>query len=275
MKIIDFHTHLYPDPVALAALPQMHEYCKIPYRASGTCQFQDELMQKAGIALSVNLPVCTNPKKAESLNSFAEKIAHQAHHASFGSLHPADPNWREELRRFRKRGLIGLKLHNDYQDFFFDSPECIRMIEAAFEENLMVLVHAGADPVSTDMHRCTPAMIAKHLPLLRQGVFIAAHMGGHLMLDDAMQYVIGQDIYIDTSMAPIYYPDEKCRQAILAHDPEKILFGSDSPWDDPAMAIRILRGMELGHELEEKIFYKNAERLLAAANCTETLAVGA
>lgn len=60
------------------------------------------------------------------------------------------------------------------------------------------------------------------------------------MLDDAMEHVIGSEVYIDTSMAAMYYSDVRCRQAILAHDPDRVLFGSDSPWDDQATAARIV-----------------------------------
>lgn len=105
-------------------------------------------------------------------------------------------------------------------------------------------------------------MIANAMPLLRQGNFIAAHLGGNLMLDEAMRWVIGQDIYVDTSMAAMYYPDVMCRQAILNHDPDKVLFGSDSPWDDPGTAAAVLRHMDLGEELLQKILYGNAARLL-------------
>lgn len=262
MEIIDFHTHTFPDKVAGRAVPHMYEYCKIPYRAGGAPVQLELSMKKNAVAYSVNHPVCTNPEKVESCNEFAAQLARRPGLYSFGCLHPELKNWREELRTFRQRGLIGLKIHNDYQGFFFDSKLCLDMIAAAYEEGLMVLVHAGADPVSPHVTRCTPKMIADAMPLLRQGTFIAAHLGGHLMLDDAMRYVIGQDVYIDTSMAAMYYPDVKCREAILAHDPDKVLFGSDSPWDDPGAGAAVLRHMNLGEERLEKILYGNAARLL-------------
>lgn len=260
--IIDIHTHVFPDKVADRAVPNMYRYCKIPYRSGGSASQLLESMRKGGITLSVNHPVCTNPAKVESCNRFAQQLATQPGILSFGCVHPEDPNWREELRTFRRRGLLGLKIHNDYQQFDFDSKLCMDIIEAAFEEGLIVLAHAGADPVSPGKTRCTPRMIANAMPLLRQGNFIAAHLGGNLMLDEAMRWVIGQDIYVDTSMAAMYYSDVMCRQAILNHDPDKVLFGSDSPWDDPGTAAAVLRHMDLGEELLQKILYGNAARLL-------------
>ena len=266
--IIDFHTHLFPEKVAARAVAGMYEYCKIPYRTEGDLVHLGQAMAREGVALSVNMPVCTNPAKVRSCNEFAAKVAATARFASFGCLHPAMKGWREELRQFRSWGLIGLKIHNDYQEFFFDSQICQDMIEAAYEEGLMVLVHAGADPVSPGVTRCTPQMIAKAMPLLRQGTFIAAHLGGHLLLDDAMKYVIGSEVYIDSSMAAMYYSDIRCRQAILANDPDRVLFGSDSPWDDQAAAAQIIHRMRLGDALEKKVLWSNAARLLQQAGVT-------
>lgn len=264
-QIIDFHTHLFPERVAPKAIPHMYEYCKIPYRTIGDIPQLADAARREHLALCVNHPVCTNPAKARSCNEFAARIAATPGFASFGCLHPELKNWRDELRQFRAWGLIGLKIHNDYQEFFFDSKLCQDMIEAAYEEGLMVLVHAGADPVSPGVTRCTPRMIANAMPLLRQGVFIAAHLGGHLMLDDAMKYVVGSEVYIDTSMAAMYYSDVRCREAILAHDPDRVLFGSDSPWDDPATAAGVLRRMGLGQDLLDKVLYQNAAQLLEQA----------
>lgn len=269
-RIIDFHTHVFPHKIAGRAVAQMYEYSKIPYRIEGDAADLCRAMRRSNVEMSVNLPVCTNPEKADTLNDFAVKVAESPHIVSFGCVHPEQENWRDSIRGFRARGLIGLKLHNDYQGFFFDSKQCLDIISAAYEEGLMVLVHAGADPVSRDVVRCTPKMIRDAMPLLRQGTFIAAHLGGHLMLDEAMKYVIGSDVYIDTSMAPIYYSDLRCREAILAHDPDRILFGSDSPWDSAGTGAAILHSMKLGSELEEKILYGNGKRLLAEAGVALT-----
>lgn len=264
-RIIDFHTHLFPEKIAHRAVDGMYSYCKIPYRSTGDLPALAEHMKREHMALCVNHPVCTNPEKVRSCNDFAARVAAVPGFASFGCLHPELKDWRTELRTFKSRGLIGLKIHNEYQEFFFDSRLCQSMIEAAFEEGLMVLVHAGADPVSPDVHRCTPEMIARAMPLLRQGTFIAAHLGGHQMLDDAMKYVVGSPVYIDTSMAAMYYSDVRVRQAVEAHDPDRVLFGSDSPWDDAATAASVLRHVGLDADLLDRVLYRNGARLLAQA----------
>lgn len=260
--IIDFHTHIFPKPLAEKTLPWIKSFTGIQYRVDGTGEGLCRSAAASGVDLCVTMPIVTRPGTMQKINDYAAEQARTWGFRSFGSVHPGEKEWRAELRRFRELGLCGLKLHNDYQDFWFDSRECRDIIEAAFEEGLPVLVHPGNDPVSPDTHRCTPRMLREALPLLRQGTFIAAHLGGHMMLDEALREIIGEDIYIDVSMASTYNSVEACKRAILMHDPDKVLFGTDSPWDDQAAAIACIRSMELGEERERKIFSENAKRIL-------------
>lgn len=261
--IIDIHTHIFPGPLAAKTLPWIKSFTDIQYRVDGTGEELKRSMERCGVDVSVTMPIVTRPGTMHKINDYAAQQARQWGFLSFGSVHPEEKGWRQELRRFRELGLCGLKLHNDYQGFWFDSKECRDVLEAAFSEGLPVLLHPGNDPVSADIHRCTPKMLRDALPLLTQGKFIAAHMGGHMMLDEAMEHIIGRDIYMDISMISTYNPPERCREAILAHDPDKLLFGTDSPWDGQDEAIAFLRSLELGTELEEKIFSKNARKLLS------------
>ncbi|MBQ1518990.1 MAG: amidohydrolase family protein, partial [Ruminococcus sp.] len=43
---------------------------------------------------------------------------------------------------------------------------------------------------------------------------------------------------------------------------DKVLFGSDCPWDDPANEIAMIEDLPLTSEEKEMIFYRNAEKLL-------------
>ena len=260
--IIDFHTHIFPKDLAEKTLPWMMSFTGIQYQTNGTGQGLRASMERSGVDLSVTLPIVTRVGTMRKINDYAASQAKQWGFVSFGSVHPDEPNWRDELKRFKELGLVGLKLHHDYQDFWFDTKENYAIIEAAFEEGLPVLVHPGSDPVSPSIHRCSSKMIRDALPLLTQGTFIAAHLGGHMMIEEAMENVIGEDLYIDISMAEVYYPPEAIRPLILAHDPDKILFGTDSPWVDQARSIAGVRSMQLGVELENKILGGNAERLL-------------
>jgi hypothetical protein len=260
--IIDFHTHIFPEALAAKTLPWIKSFTGIQYRVDGTGEGLKRSMEACGVDACVTMPIVTNPKTMSKINDYAAQQAAQWGFYSFGSVHPDASDWRQELKRFHELGLRGVKLHNDYQGFWFDSKECRDIIEAAYQEGLAVLVHPGNDPVSAQIHRCTPQMLRDALPLLTQGTFIAAHMGGHMMLSEAMDTIIGSDIYMDVSMISTYNSLDDCKRAILAHDPDKLLFGTDSPWDGQDEAIACIRSMNLGQELEDKLFYRNAQRLL-------------
>ena len=260
--IIDFHCHVFPDERAKRILAYMTARSGIPYFEGGTPEDLAHEMDSSGIYRSVILPVCTNPQKADGINEFAAGLSGNPHFVPFGSVHPEQENWKEAIKAFPSKGLKGLKIHNDYQDFMFDSKLCMDIIDAAFCEGLIVVAHAGFDPVSPSITRCTPKMIHDALPLLTQGVFVAAHMGGYQMLDESLKYVIGSDIYIDTSMMPHCYSIGRYKEAVLSHSPDKILFGSDSPWDNPRKAADVILSMNLLPDITDKILFKNAERLL-------------
>ncbi|MCS7180963.1 MAG: amidohydrolase family protein [bacterium] len=49
---------------------------------------------------------------------------------------------------------------------------------------------------------------------------------------------------------------------ILAHPSDYILFGTDSPWTDQGETLNLFKKLKLPSELEEKILYLNAEKLL-------------
>lgn len=261
--IIDIHCHIFPDRIALKTIPEISQKCDVPNWLLGT---EDDLirsMEENGVGYSVLQPVATNPLKQQSVNDYAyEVVCRHPNVLSFGSVHPDAPDWRQEIRRIRQLGFIGLKIHNDYQKFPFDSKPCYDLIDAAYSEGLMVLVHAGHDPISPDIHRSPVAAIKKALPLLRQGVFIAAHVGGHLQLSEAARELSGEDIYIDTGMAHIYYPAQEVRQALLQFRPDRILYGSDSPWDDQGRGAQVIRDMDFSQEMTEGILWKNASALI-------------
>ena len=58
-------------------------------------------------------------------------------------------------------------------------------------------------------------------------------------------------------------PKARALSILEKNGTDKILFGSDSPWNAPSWDVDMLKTMGLTQEEEEKIFYKNAEKLLS------------
>ncbi len=49
---------------------------------------------------------------------------------------------------------------------------------------------------------------------------------------------------------------------ILGHPADRVLFGSDSPWACQDEVVEMLRGLDLGEEIEGRILRGNALELL-------------
>ena len=80
--------------------------------------------------------------------------------------------------------------------------------------------------------------------------------------DEVEQLLPGHDLYIDTSYTYGWCQKEQMTRIIRNWDPDKVLFGTDSPWVNQGEAVKQLYELQLPAELYDKIFYKNALRLL-------------
>ena len=138
----------------------------------------------------------------------------------------------------------------------------VAMQEAA-ALGLMIVVHAGMDPSFPQVHHSTPERIARAARQLPGAVLIAAHCGGFGYLDDAEKYLVGTGVYLDTSQLG-HYPREQVLRILHAHDPKRLLFASDTPWDDQKAALERFCALPLDESLKNRILGENAVRLLGS-----------
>jgi predicted TIM-barrel fold metal-dependent hydrolase len=76
------------------------------------------------------------------------------------------------------------------------------------------------------------------------------------------KHLVGRDVWFDTSSTFWELPEEQAKEIALAHGTDRILFGSDYPASLPGQAIADVLTMGLSDEDNEKIFYRNACKLL-------------
>ena len=69
--LIDFHTHIFPDNIAAAAVRGLSETGGIPPHSDGTRAGLLAAMRGAGVTHAVNLPVLTSPAQFDSVLRFA------------------------------------------------------------------------------------------------------------------------------------------------------------------------------------------------------------
>ena len=148
--LIDFHTHVFPDKIAARAIESLkagmvsRHGCAWPSYASGTVEGLLESMDAEGVDISVMMPIATKPAQAESINRFAGAHASQRL-VAFGTVHPAQENWEATLESLAAEGRRGIKLHPEFQDFYIDSPEGVRILKKCGVLGLMVTFHSGED----------------------------------------------------------------------------------------------------------------------------------
>ena len=88
-------------------------------------------------------------------------------------------------------------------------------------------------------------------------------MGGWRMWDKVEKDLVGSNVYLDTSFALPYMTEQKQFERIIkAHGSEKILFGTDSPWQDLHSGVNEILLADLTEQERENIFWNNAAKLL-------------
>ena len=260
--MIDFHAHIFPEKIADKTIPHLAEVCGTGPFTNGKEEGLLQSMEKAGVTCSVILPVVTAPKQFDSINRFAMQYLSGDKLLSFGGIHPDNDNYKERLRWIKEQGFKGIKFHPDYQETYFNDIKYKRMISYASELDLIVVTHAGYDPVSPKIIHCTPQMVEEVLDEVAPTKLVLAHLGGNEMFDEVEQRLVGRDVYFDTANLLNRIEDEQLIRIIRNHGVEKILFATDSPWGDQKEFVEYFQNLSLSEIEKNKIFMENAVKLL-------------
>ncbi len=202
--IIDFHTHIFPDKIAAKTIEVLSEASRISPASDGTARALSQSMKRAGIGLSINLPVLTSPGQADRVNDSLLKGREQMLEMGilpFAGMHPGYENYREKLRMLALEGVKGIKLHPAYQRTDIDDSSMLRIIDAASEFGLIVLVHAGQDVGIPGHDFSDVAMILRVLEQVRPQKMVLAHMGGWKNWDDVRRDLAGAPVWLDTAFS--------------------------------------------------------------------------
>jgi len=266
MKLLDCHTHFFPDENAARYVKMIEENCGIKARSDGRLSSQIANMDKEGVALSVNAPVTMNPEKVGKVNRMMVEFNKKQHRViSFGSMHPKYGNYGdfgEEIKFLADSGIKGIKMHPEYQDFYPDDGIMKGIYEACIKNNIIVMFHSGAD-AAYDFYSThgTPKRMAQVAETYKELKLILAHLGGFRMWDGVYRNLVGKNVYLDTALA-FELDDEGMKNIITEHGVDRILFGSDYPWGGPLETKQRIEKIIEKEEDREKIFHLNAEKML-------------
>lgn len=282
MRIIDFHTHVFPDRIAERAVAKLREASHTMAFTDGTAAGLRDSMRRAGVDLSIVLPVATSAGQVAHINDRAIRIHQEAAETgidSFGAAHPEDPDWRGELEKIAAAGLKGIKIHPPYQGVDLDDSRYLRILEKAGDLKLIVVTHAGLDVGLPGAAQSTPEKILRAADVVGPVRLVCAHMGGWRSWDAVCELLADTGVMLDTSfslgaMTPSGdgYPwreeelqmlsGERFAEMVRLFGAERILFGTDSPWADQEKCLAMFRQLPLSGEEQESILGKNAERIL-------------
>jgi predicted TIM-barrel fold metal-dependent hydrolase len=262
MKIVDVHTHVFPQKIAAQALAHLREKsCGIPVFADGTAEGLAAKARAAGYTAWINCPVVTRPDQTRSVNDWVAK-QNSLPMLSMGGLHPALPAAEEEISRIHQLGLHGVKFHPEYQEFFLLEPRMEPIWQRCEELALPVIIHAGQDIGFEPPFHSSPqdfVELSRRHPGL---TIIAAHLGGWRCWDEVEEHLVGSRVLMDTAFAKPFMRDpQQLRRIIGAHGSDKVLFGTDSPWQDLQEAVADIKGLALPAADLERIFWGNAARI--------------
>ena len=257
---IDFHTHCFPDKIAEKAMEKLSYAAGIMPTSDGTVGGLLMSMKESEVDVSVVLSIATNEKQQHSVNDFAASINGERI-VAFGSVYPDAPNALEELERIKELGLKGVKLHPEYQEFYIDDEKMKPIYRKISELGLITVFHAGADYGYAPPYHAMPQNFKKALMWFDSPV-IAAHWGGIDCRDEVLKELISLPDYFDISFGYGNISKYHAQKILEKHGTDKILFGSDSPWHKPKWEKFLVENLELTNEEKEKIYYKNAAKLL-------------
>jgi predicted TIM-barrel fold metal-dependent hydrolase len=248
----DTHCHVFHPKIAEKALTQLEAHYGLRPEGSGVLDDLLARADRAGIDRVVVHTAATDPAQVIPANNWALELMRSSPRVTaFGTLHPdyADPE--KELDRLERAGVVGLKFHPDFQGFFLDDPKFYALMEMV-GSRFMLMVHVG-DTLPPEQNPSCPLKLARLRHEFPGPVMIAAHLGGYLHWDFAVEHLAGLDVFMDTSSSLRFVPDDTLRALIKAHPADRLLFGSDYPLFDPGDEIRLIerRLVPLGLRLDD------------------------
>jgi len=258
--IIDIHTHAWPDKIASKAKKSLESSYTVKFVGVPTVKTLLQYMDKNSIDMSVICSVATRPEQVPSINDWLFSIKNQKI-KFFAALHPGYPGWRDELKRIRDN-TFGIKLQPSFQDFYVDDEIAFPIYEEIEKTGLVILFHSGAELSPEMVVRATPKRLLKVKEKFPRLKMIAAHFGGFRFWDEVKKFLLGKDIYLDTSAFFGYLPDEEAKELILNHRCDRIVFGTDFPIIDQKQDLDYFEKLGFAKGLKERIFSGNARDLL-------------
>lgn len=270
--IIDFHTHAFPEKIALKTMQLLSGIANTPFNGDGTLRALGENLRESGADMSVVLNIATNPPKTQKINDcaaendyFVSGYREFGKFVQFGSVHPDTPDVMGEIDRIADMGLRGIKFHPDYQGFHVAEERMFPIYRKIASRGLIALFHGGFDPQSPNDVHCPAEQAAQMLERVPELTVVLAHMGGNICeYEKSCELLCGkfENLYLDTAFCAGNASPEIMIKMIERQGAERVLFGSDFPWHTTEEELAFIRSLGLNSRDQAAILGENAARLL-------------
>lgn len=258
-RIIDFHNHIFPDSIAEKAVKNIGKYYGIKMWERGTVDSLLESGNEAGIERYIVHSSATHAGQVKAINNYiADVVKSHPNMVGFGTVHSQLDDIDAEVRRIISLGLRGIKLHPEFQNFIINDPIMLPVYQA-IEGKLPLLIHMGDE----NQDSSSPERLAGILDKFPKLVVIAAHFGGYQMWDESMKYLVGRNVYMDTSSSLAFLEPSEATEMIRKHGVDKFLFGTDFPMWNHKQELERFFTLNLSEKEKQMILYDNASGLLS------------
>lgn len=278
MKIIDFHTHIFPDEFIMnrQALINDEPAFSLLYSSHNSRMINADSLVKSMDESCIDISVAVGfPWKSEDLFKRHNNCLLEAQEKypdrikAFVCFDLFSRRAAREFERCVKNGASGA----GELAFYADRPDkmALENIQAVMniseKSSLPVLIHAN-EPVGhiyPGKNGFTPEPaynLAKKFPENR---IIFAHWGGGLFFYNLMKREVGnvlKNVYMDTAASPFLYKSEIYNVAVKIFGADRILFGSDYPLIKPSRYFDEMKKSGISEEDFIKIKGGNAGLLL-------------
>ncbi|MBE5731911.1 MAG: amidohydrolase [Clostridiales bacterium] len=261
MKILDAHVHIYPDAIADKASQAISDFYGYHMDYNGSVAQLLKEGKEAGITHYLVHSVATTHHQVASINSFLHaEVQKHPEFIGFCTLHPSmtEEEIASELDKVIQNGFKGIKLHPDFQRFYVDGEDAMKIYRVN-NGRLPILLHMGDKRTEFSQ----PERLVKMAKLFPNTTFIGAHFGSHSCNEKIPLYKGLDNVMFDTSSSFAFMPDLKvAKDAINLLGYEKFMFATDYPMWDAKSELEYFFSLGLSDEENEAILFGNAARLL-------------
>jgi uncharacterized protein len=255
--IIDAHVHLGKS-YAWASYESYTFQTPLGPRDTFDAEVFSEIMRN----LKIDAAVIMTSKQASSSgdntreNKEIASIARRNPDKFFGMaiVDPLKENAPEELTRYvQELGIKALKLH-PYAQCYSPILPCVQtLVERAVRLRVPVMVHSGTAP------HTTPLQIATLADLFPDATIILAHAGlsETYAADARLAAKRHENVFLETSCLPAGYVG----MAIREIGAERVMFGSDSPWNVTETELDKIKVLKLPEEDEIRVLGGTAAKV--------------